>query len=164
LPTASAAALAIGQWRPFVEEATAKIRAQVDRYGSSAALAAALIQPSRGYPAPRHWRPADVHFRGQRVLRLDEAAQIRHRFESLALPYIRRCGESVCRSLNGCHRSGRSERSSGATFIDVFEAEATKLGHVDFLAQGTLYPDVIDSVSIVGSRRSSRASQCRRVA
>ncbi len=38
----------------------------------------------------------------------------------------------------------------GNTFIDVFEAEAGKIGQIDFLAQGTLYPDVIESTSFKG--------------
>src|SRR5205085_2339066 len=41
-------------------------------------------------------------------------------------------------------------KAIGATFIDVFDEEARQIGGVDFLAQGTLYPDVIESVSATG--------------
>jgi len=52
--------------------------------------------------------------------------------------------------LNGISDPEEKRKIIGATFIEVFEAEAAKLGKVDFLAQGTLYPDVIESVSFSG--------------
>jgi GMP synthase (glutamine-hydrolysing) len=52
--------------------------------------------------------------------------------------------------LSGVTDPEQKRKIIGATFIDVFEAEAKKLGDFDFLGQGTLYPDVIESVSVVG--------------
>ncbi len=52
--------------------------------------------------------------------------------------------------LAGVADPEKKRKIIGATFIDVFETEAAKLGDVDYLAQGTLYPDVIESVAIVG--------------
>jgi GMP synthase (glutamine-hydrolysing) len=52
--------------------------------------------------------------------------------------------------LDGVSDPERKRKIIGATFIDVFEEEAKKVGGADFLAQGTLYPDVIESVSALG--------------
>jgi GMP synthase (glutamine-hydrolysing) len=85
------------------------------------------------------------------VLRLDEAAQIRKRFEKLKLPLrFVDAAALFLERLAGVTDPEKKRKIIGGTFIDVFEAEAAALGQVDFLAQGTLYPDVIESVSIVG--------------
>jgi len=52
--------------------------------------------------------------------------------------------------LEGVTDPERKRKIIGATFIDVFEEEAKRAGGADFLAQGTLYPDVIESVSYSG--------------
>lgn len=52
--------------------------------------------------------------------------------------------------LEGVTDPEQKRKIIGATFIDVFEDEAKKVGGTDFLAQGTLYPDVIESVSFIG--------------
>jgi GMP synthase (glutamine-hydrolyzing) (EC 6.3.5.2) len=53
-------------------------------------------------------------------------------------------------ALEGISDPEQKRKIIGGLFIDVFEQEATKLGGADFLAQGTLYPDVIESVSVSG--------------
>ncbi len=53
-------------------------------------------------------------------------------------------------ALDGVTDPETKRKTIGGLFIDVFEEEATKLGGADFLAQGTLYPDVIESVSVTG--------------
>src|SRR5204863_371509 len=52
--------------------------------------------------------------------------------------------------LAGVTDPERKRKVIGAMFIEVFDTQAAKLGRVDFLAQGTLYPDVIESIAIVG--------------
>jgi GMP synthase (glutamine-hydrolysing) len=52
--------------------------------------------------------------------------------------------------LNGVIDPERKRKIIGETFIEIFEAEAKKIGKVGFLAQGTLYPDVIESTSFKG--------------
>ncbi len=58
--------------------------------------------------------------------------------------------EAFPRCAAGVTDPEAKRKSIGKHFIDVFEAEAAKIGGAEFLAQGTLYPDVIESVSFSG--------------
>ena len=86
------------------------------------------------------------------VLRLDEADQIRRRYaEKLHLPVVvEDASELFLERLVGVTDPEQKRKLIGGTFIEVFERVSESLAQVDFLAQGTLYPDVIESVSVVG--------------
>lgn len=86
------------------------------------------------------------------LLRKNEAEKVVHTFRKhfrINLNYID-ASERFLRKLNGVADPERKRKIIGREFICVFEEEAKRLGDIDFLAQGTLYPDVIESVSING--------------
>jgi GMP synthase (glutamine-hydrolysing) len=61
-----------------------------------------------------------------------------------------RAGQRFLEALSGVIDPEEKRKRIGKVFIDVFEEEAHKVGNVDFLVQGTLYPDVIESTSVRG--------------
>ncbi|MEM8750016.1 MAG: glutamine-hydrolyzing GMP synthase [Pseudomonadota bacterium] len=86
------------------------------------------------------------------LMRQDEAAQVVQMFEeNYAIPLVHvDASDLFINALEGESDPETKRKTIGRLFIDVFEAEAKKLGGADFLAQGTLYPDVIESVSFTG--------------
>ncbi len=138
----------------FVEESVAKVREAVGEKGRvicalsggvDSAVAALLIHRAIG-------DRLTCVFVDNGLLRKDEAAQVRKRFaEKLQLKVV--FADASKRFLAKLARVTDPERKRkviGKEFIDVFEAATRKAGKADFLAQGTLYPDVIESTSVRG--------------
>ncbi|MEE8516897.1 MAG: glutamine-hydrolyzing GMP synthase, partial [Alphaproteobacteria bacterium] len=86
------------------------------------------------------------------LLRSGEATQVVALFrDHYNIPLVHRdAGDLFLKKLGGVTDPEEKRKIIGATFIDVFDEEAAKAGGADFLAQGTLYPDVIESVSFTG--------------
>src|SRR5712691_11650817 len=144
-----------GDWtmRAFKDEAIAKIRKQVGNGrvicglsgGVDSAVAAVLI----------HEAIADqltCVFVDHGLLRLGEARKVISLFrDNYNIPLVHvEAEELFLKNLAGVEDPELKRKTIGRLFIDVFEAEAKKLGGAEFLAQGTLYPDVIESVSFSG--------------
>ena len=144
-----------GDWTiaSFIEEATARIRTQVGEGkvvcglsgGVDSTVAAMLLHRAIG-------DRLTCIFVDNGLLRYDEARQINKRFtDKLKLPLdFVDASDLFLERLNGVTDPEQKRKIIGATFIDVFEKRANELGTFDFLGQGTLYPDVIESASVHG--------------
>ena len=85
------------------------------------------------------------------VLRKNEFEDVLRSYESMGLNVIGvRAGDKFLSDLKGVTEPENKRKIIGRDFIEVFDAEAQKLTDVKWLAQGTIYPDVIESVSVNG--------------
>ncbi|MES3090054.1 glutamine-hydrolyzing GMP synthase [Sphingomonas aerolata] len=144
-----------GDWTmaEFRETKIAEIRAQVGSGrvicglsgGVDSAVAAVLIHEAIG-------EQLTCVYVDHGLMRAGESEQVVSLFRgAYNIPLIHVNVEELFLSgLAGITDPELKRKFIGKTFIDVFDAEAKKLGGAEFLAQGTLYPDVIESVSFTG--------------
>lgn len=148
-----AAATPSWSMQAFRRTKVAEIRAQVGRGrvicglsgGVDSAVAAVLVHEAIG-------DQLTCVLVDHGLMRLDEAQQVVRLFRDhhdIQLVHVDASAEFLG-GLAGVADPEAKRKFIGRTFIEVFEREAAKLGGADFLAQGTLYPDVIESVSVAG--------------
>ncbi|MDH0687353.1 glutamine-hydrolyzing GMP synthase [Stutzerimonas stutzeri] len=137
-------------WTPsnIVEDAIAQLRAQVGDAnvllglsgGVDSSVVAALLHKAIG-------DQLTCVFVDNGLLRLHEGDQVMAMFaENMGVKVIRADAEAqFLGNLEGEADPEKKRKIIGRTFIDVFDAEASKLPNIQFLAQGTIYPDVIES-------------------
>ncbi len=137
----------------YRREMTARIRQQVGKGrvicglsgGVDSAVAAVLIHEAIG-------DQLTCVFVDHGLMRQGEAEQVVGLFrDHYNIPLVHvDASEQFLSALAGVSDPETKRKTIGKHFIDVFDAEAAKIGGAEFLAQGTLYPDVIESVSFSG--------------
>ncbi len=144
-----------GTWKmkSYIKEAVTEIRNKVGKGrvicglsgGIDSAVTAVLIHKAIG-------RRLTCVFVDNGLLRKDEAKKVRDTFKrhfKINLVCVNAVAQFL-RRLKGITDPEAKRKIIGNEFIEVFTREARKLGKFDYLAQGTLYPDVIESVSAWG--------------
>ena len=148
-----------GNWTParFIDESTEKIRQQVGQGrvicalsgGVDSAVTATLIHRAIG-------DNLTCFFINNGLLRREEPERVLNTFQrnlKMDIAYVD-ASERFLKRLRGVIDPEKKRNLIGREFIKVFEEAAAKLGKVDFLAQGTVYPDVIESSSGAESKAS----------
>ncbi|WP_207478395.1 glutamine-hydrolyzing GMP synthase [Arenibaculum pallidiluteum] len=144
-----------GRWTmaAFRGEEIARIRAKVGKSkvilglsgGVDSSVAAVLLHEAIG-------EQLTCIFVDTGLMRAGEADQVVTLFrDHYNIPLVHRdAADLFLGKLAGVTDPEQKRKIIGATFIDVFDEESAKVGGAEFLAQGTLYPDVIESVSFTG--------------
>ncbi len=136
----------------FIDVQVEKIRKQVGNKkviagvsgGVDSTVAAAILHKAIG-------KNLTCIFIDHGLLRKGEAAQVKKMFSGFRINLkMVDASDMFLSRLKGVSDPEKKRKIIGATFIDVFDKEAKKLKGAEFLAQGTLYPDVIESVSVHG--------------
>ena len=139
--------------RSFIEETVERVREQV---GSGTALCALSGGVDSAVAATLVGRALGNRlicvFVDNGVLRLNEFQSVTAKLREQAHLNVRAVDRSqrFLERLRGVTDPERKRKIIGEEFIRVFEEEARSAGHPEFLVQGTLYPDVIESVSVKG--------------
>ena len=145
-----------GDWKManYVDEAVQKIRDQVgDQHvilglsgGVDSSVAAALIHRAIG-------KQLTCVFVDNGLLRKGERDKVESVFRNHFHVDLRviKAGPRFLKKLKGVTDPERKRKIIGREFVYIFEEQIKKIGRADFLAQGTLYPDVIESVAIGGN-------------
>jgi GMP synthase (glutamine-hydrolysing) len=138
-----------GDWtmKAYLETAVNEIREKVGdgkvllalSGGVDSSVAAALLSRAIG-------ERLTCVFVDHGMMRKNEGNEVEAAFAGMDLKFIRvNAAERFLSRLEGVTEPEEKRKIIGEEFIRVFEAEAKKIGFVDFLAQGTIYPDVIES-------------------
>lgn len=148
-----------GNWTPesFIHESIKKIRQQVgkDRVvlglsgGVDSSVAGLLLHKAIG-------RQLTCIYVDNGLMRLNETKRIKETFKDhfhMNIKFVD-ASQYFLKALKGVSEPEQKRKIIGRVFVETFDREARKLGKVPFLAQGTLYPDVIESVSVHGGPTS----------
>ncbi|GBC82620.1 GMP synthase [glutamine-hydrolyzing] [bacterium HR10] len=143
-----------GQWRlsAFIESAIERMRKEVGSGRALCALSGGVDSSVAAALAARALGPRLIClFVDNGLLRRGEFEEVLRLYESMGLRvHGVRAGERFLRRLRGVTDPEEKRKIIGAEFIAVFREEAARFGPVEFLVQGTTYPDVIESTSVKG--------------
>ncbi len=144
----------------FAKEKIAAIKAQVGEKkvlcGVSGGVDSSVVAAMLNEALPKE--QLICVFVDQGLLRKDEAEQVQAMFRLLDIPLITiDAKKEFMKALEGVSDPETKRKAIGEKFIEVFDTEAKKHTDVAFLAQGTLYTDVIESVSVKGPSKTIKS-------